>query len=348
MNKHSLLKQQERAIEKEIKRIKEEQELEIYPNFFSMPIGVQLELTSSCNLYCKHCYNSSGGKQPKDKMDIDSWLSLIEDINMHGGIFQCILSGGEPLLLRDNLYKIMDPLHYNGTGFILITNGMLVNRSVVKSLQKYRYYWVQVSIDDALPTQHDLFRGVTGSWDKATEAAFLISSAGLPLRIAHSVTPANIERLQDMIDIAFQLGASSIVCGPVMSSGRATLNNSFSLNSNNDTFLAKLYTIIEKNQNDYQGKMDILSSANLKLDFKRKTNQPNSAIVIRPNGDVRIDCTMPFVVGNVLKDSIFNIWKNKGKFCWSNPKVEQYISELDSHGEHPFHKNHFDLDFVLD
>ena len=198
MKKHSLLIQQESLIEKEIKRIKKEQELETYPNYFSMPIGIQLELTSNCNLYCKHCYNSSGGKQAKDKMNIDSWLSLITDINMHGGIFQCIISGGEPLLLGDNLYKIMDPLHENGTGFILITNGMLVNRSVVRNLQKYKYYWLQVSIDDALPTQHDLFRGVTGSWDKATEAAFLISSAGLPLRIAHTVMPENIERLQDI------------------------------------------------------------------------------------------------------------------------------------------------------
>ncbi|KMV31451.1 hypothetical protein AB733_04820 [Photobacterium swingsii] len=346
MIEHSLLRQQQEFIEQEIKQVTENQKNGLYPLEFPMPIGVQFELTMKCNLYCKHCYNASGEDACTDRMDISSWLSVIDNINENGGVFQCIISGGEPLLYGKNMFTVMDALHEKGTGFILITNGMLIRPSTVKKLQKYNYYWVQVSIDDFDAAKHDDFRGVTGSWDKAIEAAFLLSSAGLPLRIAHSVTPENLSRLPDMVDLAYQLGASSIVCGAIMPSGRAS--NDETIVCTSEGFLTELYNIIQNKQCEYNGRMEVLSSSNLKEDIIRKKNQPNSAIVVRPNGDVRMDCTMPFVLGNVFDDKFSAIWKKHGNSCWSHPKVNEYISKLDMYGEHPEHKNHTDLDIQLD
>ena len=81
-----------------------------------------------------------------------------------------------------------------------------------------------ILVDDVLDTAHDEFRGKIGSWKKAVNAAYLFSGAGLPLRIAHSVTPENLVRLPEMVDLSYKLGAASIVCGRVMPSGRAFLN----------------------------------------------------------------------------------------------------------------------------
>lgn len=270
---------------------------------------------------------------------------LVEGVIKEGGIFQCIISGGEPLLMGDGVFEIMDPLHEDGTGFVLITNGLLVTKEIVMRLKKYNFYWVQVSIDDVLEAAHDEFRGKIGSWDKAVNAAYLFSGAGFPLRIAHSVTPDNLRRLPDMIDLAYKLGASSIVCGSVMLSGRAVANKD--LFSNEEEFLHELYHIIEQCQCKYRGKIDILTSSNLMMDINKKKNLPNSAVVIRPNGDVRMDCTMPFTVGNVLQDSITDIWRNLGNSCWDHEIVTKYISELDEFGIHPTHKNHQDLDIKL-
>ena len=159
---HRLLKQQAENNQVHIQKIKSEQEQGLYPKIFSLPVGLQFELTSKCNLYCKHCYNGSGENHQKDNMTVEDWKSLVNDVIKDGGIFQCIISGGEPLMLGDSLYDIMDPLHDDGTGFILITNGMLVNKNTVKKLKKYNFYWIQVSIDDVLDTAHDEFRGKKG------------------------------------------------------------------------------------------------------------------------------------------------------------------------------------------
>ncbi len=342
---HRLLKQQAECAQNHIKRIKDDQEQGLYPKSFSLPLGLQFELTSKCGLYCKHCYNASGESHSKDEMTLADWKQLVDGIIKEGGIFQCIISGGEPLLLADSMFEIMNPLHEDGTGFVLITNGLLVTNDIVKKLKKYNFYWVQVSIDDVLDTAHDEFRGKIGSWDKAINAAYLFSGAGFPLRIAHAVTPDNLSRLPEMIDLAYKLGASSMVCGSVMLSGRAVANKE--LFSNDDEFLHELYSVIERSQCQYRGKMDILTSSDLMMDIDKKKELPNSAVVIRPNGDVRMDCTMPFTVGNVLKNSITDIWRNLGANCWEHDTVTQYISELDERGIHPSHKNHQDLDIKL-
>ncbi len=345
MTHHRLLKQQAECAKAHVEKIKYEQEQGLYPKSFSLPVGLQFELTSKCSLYCKHCYNGSGENHAKDDMTVSDWKNLVDGVIKEGGIFQCIISGGEPLMMGDSLYEIMDPLHDDGTGFILITNGMLVDNDTVIKLKKYNFYWVQVSIDDVLASAHDEFRVKNGSWEKAINAAYLFSGAGLPLRIAHSVTLDNLERLADMIDLAYKLGASSIVCGSIMPSGRAVLDEK--LYTRKESFLNEMYSIIEKGQNQYRGKMDVLMSSDLLMDIKRKKELPNSAVVIRPNGNVRMDCTMPFVVGNVLEDSITNIWRNIGADSWNHKLVKEYISELDEFGFHPTHKNHNDLDIKL-
>jgi len=345
VKKHRLLKQQIKHSRQEVKNTQQRQELGLYPKIFKFPIGLQFELTSKCNLYCKHCYNNSGEKGNKDDMSISDWKNLVDDIIKSGGLFQCIISGGEPLMLGDNLFDIMNPLHDDGTGFVLITNGMLVNKEIVKKLKKYNFYWTQVSIDDVSDIAHDEFRGHKGSWEKAVNAAYLFAGAGFPLRIAHSVTPENLERLSDMIDLAYKIGASSIVCGSIMPSGRAIKNEN--LHSDEDEFYNKMYSIIELNQQKYSGRMNILTTLDLASDMEVKQGTPNSVAVIRPNGNVRMDCTMPFVVGNVLKDNIANIWSKVGANSWNNELVIDYINQIDEFGNHPSHINHDDLDIKL-
>jgi len=79
------------------KRIEYMQSIGSYPKIFEMPITLQFELLAECNLYCKHCYNGSGENKPT-LMHLQEWKDLAKHIVDHGGIFQCILSGEEPLL----------------------------------------------------------------------------------------------------------------------------------------------------------------------------------------------------------------------------------------------------------
>jgi len=335
-----------KANEKEQKRIKILQEHGLYPKEFSYPITLQFELTGKCNLACKHCYNRSGDKDRKDTtyMTPNKWCELAHEIVNDGGIFQCIISGGEPLLLGDDLFNIMDILHDDGTSFVMITNGLLLTKEKVKKLQKYRFFWFQVSIDGHIPEIHDPFRGVKGSWQHAVDGAMEISNAGLPLVIAHSVTPTNLPYLDEMVNLAYQLGANSIILGDILPSGRAISNMNLILTRDQKNYL---YKMINELSQKYQGKIRIERAMDLKSQMNRYVTQSNTGGIIRPNGDFRLDCMAPFVIGNVLHTPLKELWQKKGINAWQSPRVQEYIASIHEDGTGAMLRNHVDHDIIL-
>lgn len=315
-----------KAAEKEIAEVKALQEAGLYPNRFDMPLTVQFELTEKCNLKCRHCYNMSNEKVYERTMTTENWLNVVDNIIANGGIFQAIMSGGEPLLMGDGLFQIMDKLHDDGTSFVLISNGMLMTDEIVRKLKKYRFYWVQISIDGFTAEYHDWFRGVKGSWQKAVDAAFYVSKHGLPLKIAHCVTESNFDDLENMVEMAYHLGASEIILGENMASGRAAKNR--------DTLMPvesknKLIDKIGELQDRYSGRMGIQRSMGMKMSVYKGINNVNSSIILRPNGDLRLDCVAPFVIGNLFEDELSNIWRKKGIGAWQNTRIQEFYEAID-------------------
>lgn len=340
-----------RAIDKksilaEAERINALQKAGMYPVEYKYPLTLQFELTGKCNLACKHCYNRSGDddRNKATYMDVDKWCELAHQIVNDGGIFQCILSGGEPLLLGDGLFRIMDILHDDGTSFVVITNGLLLNAETARRFKKYRFFWFQVSIDGHTADIHDEFRGVKGSWQNAVSGAMEISHNGIPLVIAHSVTPRNLPYLEDMVKLAHQIGANSIMLGEILPSGRAISNNEiiFSPEERN-VFYGKIMELSKK----YQGIIRIERSMGLKSQMEQYINRMNSGGIIRPNGDFRLDCMAPFIMGNVLHNTIKEMWLAKGIHAWQNEKVQEYINSIDDLLQAGVLKNHVDKDIKL-
>lgn len=311
-----------------------------YPKKFDFPLLLQLELTRKCNVFCKHCYNNSGvNNSIEDDMTPDRWKQFAHYIVENGGIFECILSGGEPLLLGNDLFDIMDIFHEDGTYFLLITNGYLLNRQTVKKLEKYRYKWIQVSIDGANAEYHDGFRQRKGSWERAVKGAYMISEAGIPLTIAHSVSPQNLMDIDKMCDLAYSLGAGNIILGSISLSGRTYQNSNLILNDDETEYLLNK---IEYNSQRYAGKMTVQRSMDEDLQYEQNIDTPCGGLIIRPNGDVRMDCMIPFSIGNILKDDFKNLWNTKAIGCWSNNKVKEYINCKDKSI-----RNYVDKDIII-
>ena len=312
-----------KSLKNDRERIKALQEAGLYPKAFDMPLTLQFELTYHCNVFCRHCYNNSGIDNKKaDPMTPEKWIEFAKYLVANGGIFECILSGGEPLTLGDKLFDIMDILHDDGTVFLLITNGYLLNKEKVERLSKYRYHWLQVSIDGSEPEYHNWFRQKEKSWEHAVDGAFMVSAAGIPLTIAHCVTPGNLDKIDDMCELAYSLGASHLMIGDVTLSGRTNQNRDLLLNREQKNLLLQK---TEENVAKYNGKMQIQHSSSAKNSVIRYLTMPNQGCIVRPNGDMRLDCMAPFVIGNMLKDDFCKIWKEKKDICWNNPKVQEYI-----------------------
>lgn len=111
-----------------------------YPAKFRFPLAMQFEITSKCNLRCKHCYNRSGENKSIDAVTGDDWIAFAKKLVAKGGLFEATISGGEPLLLGDKLFELMDVLHEDGTCFNLVSNGYLFDKKILERLKKYRFY----------------------------------------------------------------------------------------------------------------------------------------------------------------------------------------------------------------
>lgn len=303
------------------------QEKGLIPKYYKKPLGCQLELTYRCNQFCKTCYNRSGGERNTwESLSKDEWLAVVDEL-VDIGLFQCVISGGEPLLMGDSLFEIMDRLHEARIKFVFITNGMLVTPEIVEKLSKYRFDWLQVSIDGSRPEIHDDIRG-TKSWHKAIRAASLVHEAGIPLVIAHVIAKQNFDYLDEMVDMAYFLGANQIIIGPVEYSGRATENyGELALTADQRE---SLYRKFKSKYCQYANRMAVKITLDEVMTFRYRMVENNGVLLIRPNGDVKFDCILPYVIGNIRKQSIQAIWDEIGHNVYEHPTVQECVRKLKS------------------
>lgn len=257
---------------------------------------------------------------------IEEWERIAFEL-CEMGVFHCVISGGEPTLLGNKLFDIMDIFHKYGVTFILITNGMLINESNVMRFSKYKYNWFQVSIDGSRPELHDHIRGAV-SFEKAVNAASLVKQAGMPLVIAHSVMKHNKDYLEEMIDLAYLLGAIKIIAGPFSYTGRAVLNSADIELSDDE--ITEIYRVADNKASQYSGLMEVAIPIEEIVSLRVNLFEPNGVLLIRPNGDVKFDCISPFKIGNVREKTLMDIWRD-GRTVHAHPRLREYASQIKFH-----------------
>jgi MoaA/NifB/PqqE/SkfB family radical SAM enzyme len=164
-----------------------------------------------------------------------------------------------------------------------------------------------------------------GSWEKAIRGAFNIYNYGLPLAIAHVLMKPNSNYIEEMVELAYSLGAAKFVCDHFLATGRAYDNKGhLELNIKE---ISQAYTTLEKKQKEYQDKMLIRIGIDPAFYLRIRMLEPSQVLLVRPNGDVKIDCVMPFVLGNIQETSILDIWDQKGKHIWKYRAIRQFINQ---------------------
>lgn len=298
------------------------------PEEYANPISLQFELTHKCNQRCLHCYNQSGMEANlKDDLPIEKWKELAREAG-ELGVFECTISGGEALLLGDSLFEIMDILSEYDIRIRFITNGMLLTQSVLDKLKTYRIRWLQVSIDGSRPELHDYVRGMEGAFRKAIAAANLVKINGFPLLIAHAVVKSNLNYVEEMIDTAYILGAEAIIVAPFFYSGRAIINkDKLDLTSEE---ISSVFSRINVKQKEYNKRMLVISPLEEQATLQLRNISANLGLVIGPSGEVKIDCSMPFIIGSVLNNSIREIWESIGKKIRDKEQIKEYLRSVKS------------------
>jgi MoaA/NifB/PqqE/SkfB family radical SAM enzyme len=166
------------------------------------------ELTSRCNLACRHCLRDSS----REKKDLP--LPLIRRALEQArrlGVSQVAFTGGEPLL-HPRLAEILRLTVKQGYQFSLVTNGHRLPEAIpllTRPALRAHLLRVAVSLDGPDAKSHDAIRG-RGSFRKVMAALAAGHARALPLRLKFTVTGPSLERLEEMALLAAHLGLEGI------------------------------------------------------------------------------------------------------------------------------------------
>ncbi len=158
-----------------------------------------LEINTSCNLYCKHCYIPQCSRDAiLPFTDIKSILKEIE--GEWGKGVGIAITGGEPLL-HPSFWEIAKYLCEKRFNWSLATNGILLNNENIPKLKELGCGAITISLDGDY-TSHKEQRGEEGQFRRVMEnIELLVQENFAELYITSTIHDANISSLDFLADL---------------------------------------------------------------------------------------------------------------------------------------------------
>jgi radical SAM protein with 4Fe4S-binding SPASM domain len=171
------------------------------------PLSGTLELTERCNLTCVHCYinqpSANRAAQARELTTIQA-KGILDQI-ADAGCLTLLLTGGEPLI-RTDFPEIYQHAKQRGMLITFFTNGTLITPRIADLLADMRPFTIEISLYGATQETYESVTQVTGSYARCRKGIDLLLDRGLPLRLKSVVLTTNRHELNEMSDLADQLG----------------------------------------------------------------------------------------------------------------------------------------------
>jgi uncharacterized protein len=176
-----------------------------------------LLLTTACNLRCVYCYR--GEQTEGAAMPVETARRAIELAASSGLPFHVQMAGGEPTMEPELIDAVGAVARGGGwpATLALQTNGTLIDAEILRICRE-RNISVGLSIDGPPSVQAEL-RGSAGA---AFRGLDLLARAGVPVRVTAVLSPANVDRLGDLVlALAVFPNVEGIGLDPLVRKGRA-------------------------------------------------------------------------------------------------------------------------------
>ncbi len=179
-----------------------------------LPVSFYLELTPLCNNRCPSCGNVFADRTAADPMppamSAQDWEQILTRIAPTAQRLK--VTGGEPTL-HPEFEAIMESIDRLGIPFTLFTNGRWrdPDRTCRYLRRLNRLDGLLVSLHGPDASSHEAFTHVPGSFAETQANIRRAVAAGLPVSLSCVLTHLNWDRVSDMLHLAYELGAESVV-----------------------------------------------------------------------------------------------------------------------------------------
>jgi len=166
------------------------------------PIAI-FSITNRCNLRCKGCYSQAIHRDSTDELSPERIRSLVAEADALGISF-FVIAGGEPLVRPEIVEITRDFPHIV---FLLITNGLLLDKPLIEQLTTQRNTVPVLSIEGS-QAQTDDRRG-EGVHERLQKRMAQLKEAGIFFSLSLTVTRENFATVTDQV---FLQGAVDAGC----------------------------------------------------------------------------------------------------------------------------------------
>lgn len=273
---------------------------------------LQWHLSEICNLKCKHCYQEKHKPvqlKYKDLLAIlDQYKELLKKLKVKGHIN---LTGGEPLCCP-YFFKLLDVFKKDKDlySFSILTNGTLITKEIADKISFYNPEYVQVSLEGGKKT-NDYVRG-KGVYKKVAQAIKYLKKNNIFTSISFTATKLNYKEFPKVVRFAEKYRVDNVWSDRYIPFG-SEYDKDFIMN-------------VEETQ-EY---LDIMHHERVRLMNKKSKTHVSmyralqflrtgssgyhctagiSLLTVMENGDLVPCRRMPIVVGNLLKDNMYHLYK---------------------------------------
>jgi len=256
---------------------------------------VDFAVDFACNLSCEHCFAAALKQPGRRRMEVGDYARVAAQA-MRLGAVSFSFQGGEPLLFP-RLREVIAACRPRRNVVSVTTNGTLLSPERVSELKDWGVDILTVSLDSAIPEEHDRFRGRAGTFEAALAGIDRALAAGLHVTLGSVVTHDSLhsEGMRKLIELAIQRRLLFYFILPVRA-GRWRDNADVALTDADVRFLEQ-----ETRRSPY-----------LRTDFQANLGPygcgaAKEILYLTPYGDVLVCPFLHVTFGNVLEDDLATI-----------------------------------------
>mgnify|MGYP001590214044 CR=1 FL=1 len=203
--------------------------MEINSKTYIAPYSCYINLTSKCNLRCKHCFGEYS-VEISNELNLKEWKKVIDQL-IQSKVFFVNISGGEPT--QSPFFKeFISYLTKKGLHFILTTNGIF-SKDIRDFILKNKEYLIGVKISlDGPDSESNGFIRLDSNekynpqiFKTTLNNIFFFKKNRIPITIATVLHNKNIEKIKEFEKLIKKINPVSWFISPLIPVGRGKINN---------------------------------------------------------------------------------------------------------------------------
>ncbi len=272
----------------------------------------QWHITDECNLRCKHCYHETYNQ---NGIDVEKLIKignhLCDAVEKWGRKGSFSITGGEPFMRNKELFQIMDLLENRNVDRVdILTNGTLLNDEIIDRLKQYKTFRrIQLSLEGLKETNNKI-RG-TNSFERTIEAITKLKENEVTVSVMMTIGSYNKDEVIPLVEELAKHKVDVFVLDRFIPEGQSNNNRDWLLSpAEIKDIYEKAYSYFKQSLTPrlllYRTLFCLLNPDDSHIGAMCSVG--NNALTIMPNGDVLPCRRLPVKLGNLLEDSIYEIW----------------------------------------